>query len=959
MFNNLKLQWRMIILISVASLVVMAVISVFFFNATAGIVRNRVKAQMFAEAHAISHEVDAFFNRIGQIPVTVAHMDVALLDQEDHTEQLLDQAYQVLANDPDILNVYTAYEKGVVDGLDYVISAWMYDAERRNISRMTGFNFPTDEDYDPSQPTYEYHTDDAWYALAKREGRFVWGPPYYDEGGTNQYIVSAVGPIFREEQFVGVAGVDVTLDHLNEIITNVKFGETGYAFVVGPDTRYIAYPFAQEAMMAGETLFDLAEKTDNEQVRAIAEAIVAGETGYRETVNPSTGDTEWTIFVPIESTGWWLVLTVPIKEFMTEVNDIARLAVIISVGGLIIIAVVGFWIARSVTKPLQVIVRRAKSLAMGEIEADEASKRISARGDELGDIGQAFDGLVDYFREMGATAHRIADGDLSAQVTPRSTKDEFGNAFSQMIFNLRSIVGQVADTANNVGAAAGQLAAAAEQAGQATSQIAATIQQVAAGTAQQTEGLTKAVGTVEQVSRAIGGVARGAQEQAAAVAQSSGITSQITAAIQQVTVNAQAGAQGAAQASQTARDGGQTVDETIQGMAAIKDKVGLSARKVQEMGRRSMQIGAIVETIDDIASQTNLLALNAAIEAARAGEHGKGFAVVADEVRKLAEKSAVATREIAELIQGIQGIVGEAVVAMDEGAAEVEAGVSRADEAGQALAGILQAVEAVAQQVEEISAAAQQMSASADEMASAMETVSAVVEENTAATEEMAAGSDEVTQAIECIASVSQENSAAVEEVNAAAEEMSAQVEEVADSARALSEMAADLQAIVNNSKLSTNESLADKIELFKQAHLRWVDRLNEMLAGRLALQESEVASHVDCILGKWYYGRGQTDLGDLPEFRAIEEPHTHMHEVVRSTVAGYNRGDRKAAEASLSEVKRLSRQIVEDLDRLERRASGGTVSPAVAQSRVKVPVSSGDVQRYEGLPLTAGNGRW
>jgi methyl-accepting chemotaxis protein len=210
-------------------------------------------------------------------------------------------------------------------------------------------------------------------------------------------------------------------------------------------------------------------------------------------------------------------------------------------------------------------------------------------------------------------------------------------------------------------------------------------------------------------------------------------------------------------------------------MRRIKDTIEPAAAKVKELGERSAEIGSIVEVIDDIAEQTNLLALNAAIEAARAGEHGKGFAVVADEVRRLAERSSKATKEISQLITAVQNGTAEAVAAMNEGTQEVEEGSKLALDAGKSLADILTAVEATNNQVQMISSAAQQMTAS----------------------------STAVVKSTDNISSISEENAAAAEEVSASTEEMSVQVEDMAASAESLTKMAENLKVLVGRFNLA------------------------------------------------------------------------------------------------------------------------------------------------------------
>ena len=553
----------------------------------------------------------------------------------------------------------------------------------------------------------------------------------------------------------------------------------------------------REQLLAVETIWD--------QLYADIRSLVAAAENYETGLTATRAVIEGSEPLLQESNK---AVTLFEQEAQGKVSRLQLFLAGITVVFLLVFAVV-LWRTWHAIHPLNRITEVLTSIASHDlVELKQALQQL-ARGDLTGTFNVAVKPIdLKSNDEVGRTA--IAFNTMVEQL------HESSEAFKQTMVSLHHLVGQVADNARDVGESSRQLAAAADQSGQATTQIAATMQHVAQGTEQQTHNVSRISSVVKQVSETIEEVAKGAQEQAEAVIKSVEIANKIADAIRQVKINAQTGNKSAAEAAQIARHGAETVEETIKKMITIKTKVGISTQKVQEMGQRSAQIGAIIGTIDDIASQTNLLALNAAIEAARAGEHGKGFAVVADEVRKLAEKSAIATKEIAGLIQSIQQTVAEAVTAMEEGAAEVEGGASRANDASQALVDILKAVETVNQQVEDISTAAQKMSFSSNVFLNISDAVLAMVNQNTTATTEMASGSSEVSQAINNIADVSKANSAAVEEVSAATEEMSAQVEEVSASAQTLDDMAQLLLQLMAQFKLPTGESPHKKLNTVK-----------------------------------------------------------------------------------------------------------------------------------------------
>jgi len=283
----------------------------------------------------------------------------------------------------------------------------------------------------------------------------------------------------------------------------------------------------------------------------------------------------------------------------------------------------------------------------------------------------------------------IAEGNLKVVATV-GRKDEIGqlnDSANIMIGNLRGIVGHLSSTSDQVASAATQLHANAEQ--MAT--------------------------TSEEVASQSGTVATAGEEMAA----TSG----------DIALTCNRAAEASQQASNVAKEGGLVVSRTVEVMGKIAEKVQLSARTVESLGERSDQIGAIVGTIEDIADQTNLLALNAAIEAARAGEQGRGFAVVADEVRALAERTTRATREISEMIKTIQSETKGAVGTMDEGVREVESGTAEAAKSGEALREILEQVDAVTLQVGQIATAAEEQTATTSEISSNIMQMTEIVQQ--------------------------------------------------------------------------------------------------------------------------------------------------------------------------------------------------------------------------------------
>lgn len=357
--------------------------------------------------------------------------------------------------------------------------------------------------------------------------------------------------------------------------------------------------------------------------------------------------------------------------------------------------------------------------------------------------------IIRPLNRVNAQLAAIADGegDLTHELTV-SSNDEIGQlaaSFNRMLANLRQLVSLIRGHAQQVAAAAEQLTTSSEQTSKATEQIAETIQEMAAGADTQSHQVEEGDKEVQEMAAGIERIAARAQNVSAA----------------------------AMNASELATGGTRTVQLAVEQMNGVGETMEQLAHAVSGLGSRSEQIGQIVEVITQIAGQTNLLALNAAIEAARAGEQGRGFAVVADEVRKLAEQASASAQEITQLVTAIRAETLEAVSSMQKGSQEVAAGMEGVAQAGEVFSHIRDAVVGVANDVENVSAASRVLTESTGKVASSMELIASVTQ--TAVTRTL--------------------------DVSAATEQQLASMQEIHSSAASLANLAEDLEKLISRFK--------------------------------------------------------------------------------------------------------------------------------------------------------------
>ena len=526
-----------------------------------------------------------------------------------------------------------------------------------------------------------------WYLDTVRAGKTIITEAYIsDSGGAVCTVATPIrGASGRE--IAGVAAIDISLDTLTKETGTVTVGKTGYVIMLDSLGQVISDPRNSSAKTPENERW--LGKTVSDLPGGAAKAMTSLrdlKNGYAEV---SIGDTDWLASVQTTEQGWELIM---LQESAEVFADAMRVTLSILLVGAVIAAVmaaIAWFVARSIAGPVAVLAQASHGVADGNLKAipqDEAPFK-----GELGVLHKSLKRMVSKLVELIDTANnKMKEAEEALSQSHRSLQE------AEEAKKLADIARRegVMQAATQIGAVITQLSAAA-----------ARLAQEAKQTDQRTD---------EQRNRVAG--------TAAAIVQ-------MNAAVGEVAHSTSRTAMLAEEARNEARNGKKLVLDVVNSMAEI-EKQSLTMREgLSSLGSQARDIGQIMGVINDIADQTNLLALNAAIEAARAGEAGRGFAVVADEVRKLAEKTVEATKQVGNAIQTIQDGTTGNVTAMEQAAAYIGESAKIANQAGEALAGIERMVENTAGEVRSIATASEEQSATLEEINRSTDSINSITVE--------------------------------------------------------------------------------------------------------------------------------------------------------------------------------------------------------------------------------------
>jgi methyl-accepting chemotaxis protein len=367
-----------------------------------------------------------------------------------------------------------------------------------------------------------------------------------------------------------------------------------------------------------------------------------------------------------------------LKDEEQRVN-MTKLTILVGIPvAILVLSVVGYLISLSITRPLREMSEATRRISGGDLNFQVPGE---GRQDEVGVLGQSFNAMVASLRQTAQIAESIATGDLRVEVRAQSEHDMLGKALRRMVENLQAVMGDINRASNMLGTAASQLASSSVEMAASASQTSSAVVET-----------TTTVGEVRQTAQVASQEARMVAERAQ-------------------------------QAAQNAQQGREATEAAGDGMHRIREQMDSIAATMVRLSEQSQAIGDIIASVEDLTQQSNLLAVNAAIEAAKAGERGKGFAVVAQEVKSLAEQSKAATAQVRSILGEIQKATGAAVMATEQGTKTVESGMQQFLLAGNSIRALANSVAEAAQSAQQIALSSQEQLVGMEQVAQAMDSI--------------------------------------------------------------------------------------------------------------------------------------------------------------------------------------------------------------------------------------------
>ena len=501
---------------------------------------------------------------------------------------------------------------------------------------------------------------------------------------------------------------------------------------------------------------------------------------------------------------------------------------IISIIGITVVAFL-FWIVarKLVITPLQSIEKAARSLADGDL-----TFRLDMKSDD--EMGRTSKAMNESSRSLGDIFQRVKNGSKRVTAVAEKVEAEFKNVTentkleTEAIANIASSLEEMNSAAAEISEGTERLAVSTEEKAASMEEIVTSISQVANSAQELSHVVDTTSSSIEELSATIKEVAYKAEELAAASEETLAATEEISSSIKEVEQSAKESAMLSEKVKNEASTLGiASVGKTIEGIQNIKISFDKTANSIKKLGVRSDEIGKILNVIDEVTDQTTLLALNAAILAAQAGEHGKGFSVVADEIKDLAERTSYSTHEIAELIQAVQQEVKDAIFAMDEGLRSVEEGLSVANDAGDALSKIVESSKKSAEMSFSIERSTTEQAKTTRLVSDSMEKVKNMVSQIAKATLEQSKGTLLITKATEKMRDVSNH-------VRTATSEQLISTKHISEAMELASEKSLQIAKAVNEQRAGASQifSSIEKIKDIPKHNMDKMFGINQSLKG-------------------------------------------------------------------------------------------------------------------------------